>query len=82
MTARELVSGLAFIARDVWRPSAKLDLYLHGDVCGGAAPHFTYRQMISAARVNPMHVSAPPEPVCCAMRRKAHRCALGRRTAV
>lgn len=53
MTARGLMSGLAFIARDVRWPLAKLDLYLHGDVRGGAAPYFSCRQMISAAKVNP-----------------------------
>ncbi|WP_198145497.1 hypothetical protein [Frankia sp. EAN1pec] len=36
MTVREFVSGLAFIARDMWRRTPRPDLYLDCDVCSGA----------------------------------------------
>ncbi|WP_226930802.1 MULTISPECIES: hypothetical protein [Parafrankia] len=71
MTVREFVSGLAFIARDVWRPTPRSDLYLDCDVCGGATPHSSYRRIISATKENPTLVAAPPEPVC-AVCRDAH----------
>ncbi|WP_041254886.1 hypothetical protein [Frankia sp. EAN1pec] len=64
MTVREFVSALAFIARDVRRRTPRSDLYLHCDVCGGATPHSSYRQIISATKANPTFVAAPPEPIC------------------
>jgi len=76
MTVREFVSGLAFIARDVWRPTPRSDLYLDCDVCGGATPHPSYRQIISATKENPTLVAVPPEPVC-AVCRNAHPRVLG-----